>query len=215
MAKILNDNMAPTFDLFAAIQEAGRPFVALHKPDWEREGLGSFLFDRRLHLYSVRGAQPDVLRVVASKPSDWGYPRSSLKLVNALSHERASAEFQAVAGLFKRVKNITKGMDGSNGDLPAIRRALKEPAEIELADELQKRRDVIREAVDKGQYAAAIKELSAFHSPVDRFFTDVLVMADDEGLKRARLGLLTVLRDTVMDSFGDISEMAAETEKQA
>jgi len=48
--------------------------------------------------------------------------------------------------------------------------------------------------------------------PVDRFFTDVLVMAEDPQVRKDRLSLLTMLRDTITQ-IADISEMAAEEGK--
>jgi len=43
---------------------------------------------------------------------------------------------------------------------------------------------------------------------VTKFFDDVLVMAEDEGVRRARLGLVATLRDRILD-IADISEIAA------
>ena len=45
---------------------------------------------------------------------------------------------------------------------------------------------------------------------VDRFFIDVLVMADDARLREARLALLTRLRSAVLTRIGDISELAPD-----
>jgi glycyl-tRNA synthetase beta chain len=45
--------------------------------------------------------------------------------------------------------------------------------------------------------------------PVDRFFTDVLVMAADPQLRKDRLSLLTMLRNTITQ-IADVSEMAVE-----
>ena len=54
----------------------------------------------------------------------WGYPKASLQRVEALSQVRSSPEFQALAGLFKRVKNITKGVEDSDIELGDIERTL-------------------------------------------------------------------------------------------
>jgi glycyl-tRNA synthetase beta chain len=59
-----------------------------------------------------------------------------------------------------------------------------------------------------------MRELVAFTGPVDRFFTDVMVMADDPALKEARLTLLTMLRQTILN-IADISEIAPEESKPA
>jgi glycyl-tRNA synthetase beta chain len=174
-----------------------------------------FLWERKQHLLEKRGARIDEIRVLAPLAARDGYPRGSLQIVKALSHERKSADFQALASLFKRVKNITKGIDDAGMKPEDIKRSLREPAELALAEELEKREPIIQKALTTGKYGEAIKELSSFHRPVDRFFTDVLVMAEDPELKRARLSLLMRLRDTVLNHIGDISEMAPEEGKQA
>ena len=55
-----------------------------------------------------------------------------------------------------------------------------------------------------------MQELAGFYPSVDKFFTDVLVMAEDQRLREARLALLTRLRSAALKNFGDISEVAGE-----
>jgi glycyl-tRNA synthetase beta chain len=52
--------------------------------------------------------------------------------------------------------------------------------------------------------------LAGVYPAVDRFFTDVLVMAEDPKLREGRLKLLTHLRNAVLQHIGDISEIASE-----
>jgi glycyl-tRNA synthetase beta chain len=112
--------------------------------------------------------------------------------------------------LFKRVKNITKGVEDSDLQLADIERSLKEPAEVQLAQQLNERWPAISSAIANGEYVKAMRELGLLYPPVDRFFTDVLVMAEDPQLRRARLALLTHLRSAVLRNIGDISEIAPE-----
>ena len=58
-----------------------------------------------------------------------------------------------------------------------------------------------------------MRELGALGAPVDRFFVDVLVMAEDPALREARLALLTALRRTIL-GIADIAEIAPEEPKQ-
>jgi glycyl-tRNA synthetase beta chain len=60
-----------------------------------------------------------------------------------------------------------------------------------------------------------MNQLAHLQAPVDRFFVDVLVMAEDQTLREARLALLATLRDTVLQTGGDISEIAPEETKQS
>ena len=55
-----------------------------------------------------------------------------------------------------------------------------------------------------------MQQQSALYPAVDRFFTDVLVMAEDPRLREARLELLVRLRNLVLERIGDISEIAED-----
>ena len=68
----------------------------------------------------------------------------------------------------------------------------------------------LEQALGSGRYDNAVQMLADFQPAVDQFFKDVLVMAEEPGLRDARLALLTKLRTAVLGSFGDISEIAAE-----
>ena len=182
---------------------------------WGKLAVGQFLWERKEHLLQRRGFKSDEIRVVAAKPTPWGYPRASLQLVEALSQVRTSPEFVALAGLFKRVKNITKGVEDSDVELQDIQRTLREPAEVQLAQQFTEQWPSISSAMANGEYVRAMRELGSLYPPVDRFFTDVLVMAEDPQLRQARLALLTHLRSAVLQNIGDISEMAPEEARQS
>jgi glycyl-tRNA synthetase beta chain len=205
-------------NLARLVEEAYKPHAALNgNAGWDTLPVGQFLWERKEHLLQRRGYKVDEIRVVAGLTGEypWGYPKASLQRVEALSQVRSSPEFQALAGLFKRVKNITKGVEDSDLELGDIERRLKEPAEVQLAQQLNQRWPSISSAVANGEYVKAMRELGSLYPPVDRFFTDVLVMAEDPQLRRARLALLTHLRSAVLRNIGDISEIAADEARQA
>jgi glycyl-tRNA synthetase beta chain len=93
-----------------------------------------------------------------------------------------------------------------------LKTRLKEPAEVALAKEIEERWPKIEQAQSRELYADAMKVIVGLRGPVDRFFTDVLVMAEDPQIREDRLALLTMLRDTITQ-IADISEMAAEEGK--
>ena len=205
-------------NLARLVEEAYKPHAALNgSAAWDSLPIGQFLWERKEHLLQRRGFKVDEIRVVAGLTGEypWGYPKASLQRVEALSQVRSSPEFQALAGLFKRVKNITKGVEDSDIELGDIERTLKEPAEVQLAQQLNQRWPSISAAVANGEYVKAMRELGSLYPPVDRFFTDVLVMAEDPQLRQARLALLTRLRSAVLRNIGDISEIAPEEARQA
>ena len=182
---------------------------SLKATDGWQATLFDFLTERQAHIFERRGFRADETRAVARF---WKRPPSALKRIEALAKERGSADFAAVAALLKRVKNITKDQRDGAGKLEDLKSRLKEPAEIALAKEIDERWPKIHEAQNREQYADAMKVIVGLRGPVDRFFTDVLVMAEDPQVRKDRLALLTMLRDTITQ-IADISEMAAEEGK--
>jgi glycyl-tRNA synthetase beta chain len=135
-------------------------------------------------------------------------PLRARRMAEALQGARGSDDFQALAVLFKRVKNISKDVPpGTSLD----RAALVEPAEQALLTELDARRPRIEQAAAAHDYRKAFTEIAGLRGAVDKFFTDVFVMADDERLRTARLGLMAGLRDLILD-LADISEIVPQTE---
>lgn len=169
--------------------------------------LSEFMAERESHVFERRGFQVDEVRAVV--PQWWSSPGGAFRRLEALAQARKSAEFEALAALFKRVKNITRDFDGT---LDAEARSkLVLPAEKALLQELDARWPAIRGAVAEERFEKAVHELGAFSGPVDRFFVDVLVMSEDQALRKARLALLTALRSTIL-TIADISEIAPTTE---
>jgi glycyl-tRNA synthetase beta chain len=170
--------------------------------------LFEFLADREAHIFERRGFRPDEVKAVV--PGCWKRPANALRRVEALASARKSPEFQALAVLFKRVKNITRDFDGELDQ--GARSRLIEPAELALLKQMDARWPAIDNAVAHERFTDAMRELGALSGPVDRFFVDVLVMTDDAALRGARLALLTELRRTILN-IADIAEIAPD-EKQ-
>jgi glycyl-tRNA synthetase beta chain len=141
-------------------------------------------------------------------------PLRARRVAEALEASRASADFQALAVLFKRVKNIAKELspDAGGGGAEARkldRAALTEPAERALLAELDRRRPAIEQASASVDYRRAFTEIAVLRAAVDKFFTDVFVMVDDVRLRNARLTLMAELRDLVLN-LADISEVVPQ-----
>ena len=67
----------------------------------------------------------------------------------------------------------------------------------------------IRAAASRGDYRDAFTGIAALQAPVAKFFDDVLVMAEDERVRAARLGLVAALRGLILD-IADISEIVTD-----
>jgi glycyl-tRNA synthetase beta chain len=164
-----------------------------------------FVRERLRYALEQRGYSIEVARAATSSGLR---PLRARRLAEALQTMRSSEDFQALAVLFKRVKNIAKELAERT---PLDRSALAEPAEQALLAVLDTRRPRVEQAAAAADYKRAFSEIAGLRAPVDTFFTDVFVMADDPRLRTARLGLMAELRDLILD-LADISEIVPRTE---
>ncbi len=191
------------------------PIPGLNREAWHGMAL-DFFVERLQHLLERRGFAYDEARAVLAGAAASGQlrPRDVMRRVGALAHARRSAEFEALAVLFKRVKNITRELpagDISPAAFEGLRSRLKEPAELALLGEIEGRRAAIDRGLAQGRYPDVLAELAGLRPAVDRFFVEVLVMTDEASLRDARLTLLRALRDLVLH-IADLSEIVPHTE---
>jgi glycyl-tRNA synthetase beta chain len=146
--------------------------------------LEAFLLDRVRSVLLGRGFAADEVDAAlgAREPDALDDPREALLRVAALGRVRREAgeAFEHLAVAFKRAKNIL-GKSPAGEVEPA---RFVEPAETELHRAI--------EGLSGGadDYATRLRALAGLRGPVDRFFDDVLVMAEDPALRANRLGLL-------------------------
>ena len=172
-----------------------------------RDGWMTFATERVRYALEQRGFPIEVARAATSYEGHV-VPLLSRRVAEALKGMRTSQDFQALAVLFKRVKNIAKEL---KEDIALDREALTEPAERALLDELDRRRPAIEHAAGAADYRKAFTEIAGLRAAVDRFFTEVFVMAEDARVRNARLKLMADLRDLILQ-FADISEIVPQTE---
>jgi glycyl-tRNA synthetase beta chain len=167
----------------------------------------AFGHERVRYALEQRGYPDEVVRGAISGGGDV-VPLRSLRMAAALQGMRGSEDFQALAVLFKRVKNIAREL---KAHATLERDALTEPAELALLAELDARRPRIEQAARAADYRQAFTDLAGLRPVVDRFFTEVFVMADDARVKTARLTLMADLRNLILN-LADISEIIPQTE---
>jgi glycyl-tRNA synthetase beta chain len=170
--------------------------------------LFTFIADRLGYLLEQRGFDVRSVRAVMHGGVEHVSPLEARRKLEALGHLTGSPALLGVATLLKRVKNITKGI-AAPATLDDAAGVLTEPAEQAVVAELRTRAPVIRSAAERGEYRDAFAAIAALQPAVAKFFDDVLVMAEDERLRTARLGLVATLRDLIL-SIADISEIVTE-----
>ncbi len=160
-----------------------------------------FMLGRFRAWYQDEGFSVDVIQAVLArrptKPADFD------QRVKAVSHFRELEAAEALAAANKRVGNILAKFAGQ---LPAEvdLALLQEPAEKALAQEVAVMSEALEPAFATGNYQQALSQLASLREPVDAFFDNVMVMADDEALKQNRLTLLNDLRNLFLQ-IADIS----------
>jgi glycyl-tRNA synthetase beta chain len=180
-------------------------------PQAARDALHAFLGERLEFALEQRGANPQAVRaVVRGRDVADLKPLDVKRNIAALQEFVDSASFRKLAEAFKRVRNIARELkDAAPAGDEALRRTLKEPAEIALFEEIQHRGAAIERAVAEGRdFRAAYAEAAQFQPAVDRFFTEVFVMVDEPALREARLRLMKRLEQLILQ-LGDISEIVA------
>ena len=112
----------------------------------------------------------------------------------------------SLAAANKRIANILKKA-GDHGDDAVKEKLLTDPAEVALAKALENAREKVAPMLEAREYADVLTALAELREPVDHFFDDVMVMADDKATRNNRLSLLSELRALFLD-VADISRLS-------
>ncbi|PJC85113.1 glycine--tRNA ligase subunit beta [Vibrio sp. HA2012] len=160
-----------------------------------------FMLGRFRTWYQDAGFGVDIIQAVLArhptKPTDFD------QRVKAVSHFRDLDAAESLAAANKRVGNILAKFDGELADDVELA-LLQEDAEKALAEDVAVMTEALEPAFATGNYQDALNKLAALREPVDTFFDSVMVMADDEALKKNRLTLLNNLRNLFLQ-IADIS----------
>jgi glycyl-tRNA synthetase beta chain len=168
------------------------------------EALIDFIYDRLAGSLREQGySAQEVDAVMALRPARLGQVGQFLLAVRAFA---ALPESPALAAANKRIGNILK----KAGEVDAHVNAglLQEDAEKNLYAVMQKLLPESEAQFKAGDYTASLQTLAALRSPVDAFFDDVMVNADEMDLRLNRQGLLKSLH-VAMNRVADLSRLAA------
>ncbi|MCA1952888.1 MAG: glycine--tRNA ligase subunit beta, partial [Hyphomicrobiales bacterium] len=125
-------------------------------------------------------------------------PLLVVRRVEALGAFLDTEDGRSLLAGFRRAANILRAEEKKDGEgafeAAADPALLKEGAEQALHDALSTAGEAASAALDKQDYAAAMRAMAALRGPVDRFFEAVMVNAEDPAIRRNRLALLAALR---------------------
>jgi len=159
-----------------------------------------FMLGRFRAWYQDEGIAVDVIQaVLARRPTR---PADFDARVRAVSHFRTLDSAEALAAANKRVSNILAKADAAIGEINLT--ACVEPAEKALAEAVLALRTEVQPLIAQGDYTAVLDKLANLRAPVDSFFDNVMVNAEDPVLRQNRLAILNTLQDLFLQ-VADIS----------
>ena len=159
-----------------------------------------FMLGRFRAWYQDEGIAVDVIQaVLARRPTR---PADFDARVRAVSHFRTLDSAEALAAANKRVSNILAKADTAIGEINLT--ACVEPAEKALAEAVLALRTEVQPLIAQGDYTAVLDKLANLRAPVDNFFDNVMVNAEDPALRQNRLAILNTLQGLFLQ-VADIS----------
>ena len=159
-----------------------------------------FMLGRFRAWYQDEGIAVDVIQaVLARRPTR---PADFDARVRAVSHFRTLDSAEALAAANKRVSNILAKADAAIGEINFT--ACVEPAEKALAEAVLVLRTEVQPLIAQSDYTAVLDKLANLRAPVDSFFDNVMVNAEDPALRQNRLAILNTLQGLFLQ-VADIS----------
>ncbi|MFM0733208.1 glycine--tRNA ligase subunit beta [Paraburkholderia sediminicola] len=202
--RILVEKQLPV-DLIELLRTAHAQFAAVPGVADSTQAIYEFSMDRLRGLLRERGYAPgEIDAVLALNPARLD---DIVARLDAVREFAALPEAASLAAANKRISNILKKSEGSatGGVQVAL---LTEAAEKALYAQLEQVAPRVQSQLAAREYTGALTALAALREPVDTFFNDVMVNAEDPALRANRLALLGALHQQ-MNCVADISRLAA------
>lgn len=160
-----------------------------------------FIRLRLVNMLSSQGYPVDVVDAVLS--ADFTDPVDAVERIKALSALKNRDDFEPLSIAFKRVGNIIK----AGLHQPVEQRLLTDESEQELYQAWSQVQAEVASLVSTCNYVQALEVIAGLRVPVDHFFENVMVMADDKAVRDNRLALLTSIAD-LFKGIADFNRIA-------
>lgn len=195
----IHEQKNPGMDLDEMIKEAVDgiwPEAAPRPKEDILKDLGDFMEGRLKGQLIDEGHRYDL--VEAAMVLGYGRPSSVRVALGALEKDLGEGWMEEMATAFIRVRNIAKDA----ADTSYEEGMLVEEAEKALSDGYSKAKDEIGRILvadpSVDGYAKAMNRFAGLKPAIDRFFDEVMVMCEDEALRRNRLGLVKSIETTAL-----------------
>jgi glycyl-tRNA synthetase beta chain len=202
--RILIERRAPVL-LGTLVDHAFGAFAGVPAVQDARMALETFIYDRlRGYLRDQGYTANQIAAVVDSRPGEIRLVPARLSAVQAFEK---LPEAGTLAAANKRIVNILR-KDAGGATAVVDRGRLTDGAEHDLYLAFQTLGPIVDDRCAAGDFAGALLALATARPAVDRFFDEVMVMADDPAVRANRLALLRGVAAT-MNRVADISTLAA------
>jgi glycyl-tRNA synthetase beta chain len=168
----------------------------------------SFLQNRIIQLLADQGYAKDTIAAVVDVSID--HVPNLWSRLEAIESLKATPDFEPLAVGFKRVVNILRKSGRPGGsERPAVvnENLFEHESESALFAAYQKAEKKVSDAMEKGLFEKALKDIATLREPVDAFFDGVMVLAEDQNVRRNRMALLEHIA-TLFGKFADFSKLS-------
>jgi glycyl-tRNA synthetase beta chain len=170
-------------------------------PEQTKAAVLTFLNNRLSRLLADEGLSKDVIAAVISASAQ--HIPDVERRAKALEKLRGKPDFTPLAAAFKRVENILRKADQASA-LAVDPNLFTQAAEGNLYSACRQISTQVNQLLDQGDLDKALAAIATLQGPVDAFFDDVMVMADDDAVRRNRLALLA----SISAIFGQIADFS-------
>lgn len=186
------------------VSRSAELFADVLSNDTVVEDVVNFIFSRYKNLYTEKGIDGSIIQsVLVRRPM---YPADFDARVIGVGAFRQLPETDALAAANKRVANIlAKNSDDSDASID--QNLFDNDVERNLFSAITDVESVVKNLVTDSQYGEALATLAKLQVPIDSFFDNVMVMAEDIAVKQNRLALLKKIRGMFLQ-IADISELS-------
>ena len=164
--------------------------------------------NRIIQLLADQGYAKDTIAAVVDVSID--HVPNLWSRLEAIESFKAKPDYEPLTVAFKRVVNILRKSDKQKEQerLGKVKENLFEhESESALFAAYQKVEKKVSEAMEKGLFEKALKDIATLREPVDAFFDGVMVLAEDQNVRRNRMALLEHIA-TLFGKFADFSKLS-------
>jgi glycyl-tRNA synthetase beta chain len=191
------------FSLQDAIAEALKPFQQTDRSEIQT-AVYAFIQRRIAHLLAEEGFAKDIVAAVISVSID--HIPNVWQRVAALQHLKGAPGFEPLAVAFKRAVNILRKTEEIFPDAPDAA-LFKEASEDALYDAYLNVKEAVERSLAVGDIHSVLQRIATLRVPVDQFFDDVMVMAEEKEVRHNRLALLKAIA-SLFNRIADFSKIA-------